>query len=333
MGNPTVAVVRNRLAALEGAENAELFASGMAAVTTLLLTILKSGDHIVLTKDCYKRTRDFGATFLTKFGITASVVGPTVEEIAAAIRPSTRLLFSESPTNPYLNVIDVPGLASVGRVRGILTVLDSTFATPVNLRPLEHGIDLVIHSATKYLGGHNDLIAGVLAGRAELVRPISDMLANLGGICDPNTAFMLERGLKTLALRVARHNANGQALAEFLEGHPKIQRVFYPGLPSHPHHEIAKAQMSGYGGVVSFLVDGDLDRTARFIDLLRLPHLTPSLGGVESLVEQVVVMSYWNVPPEQREALGLYDNLVRYSLGVEDAEDIIADVDQALRGI
>ncbi len=333
MGNPTVAFVENRLAALEGSGRAVLFASGMAAITSFLLTSLQSGDHVVLTRDCYRRTRDFSTTFLKKFGVEVSVVEPEICEIEKALRGSTKMIFTESPTNPYLNVLDIEALGRLGKSSGAITVVDSTFATPINLRAIEYGVDIVIHSATKYLGGHNDLIAGVIAGSAEVVNPVADMRSNLGGICDPNTAFLLERGLKTLALRVERHNSNGQALAEYLESHPKVERVYYPGLASHPHHAIAKQQMHGFGGVVSFEIRGDLELTARFIDRLELPHLTPSLGGVESLVEQVVVMSYWLVPREERLKLGLKDNLVRYSLGIEDIDDIIGDIARALDGI
>ncbi|MFB3906478.1 MAG: PLP-dependent aspartate aminotransferase family protein [Acidobacteriota bacterium] len=333
MGNPTVVCVESRLAALEKAQRALLFSSGMAAITSLLLTVLKSGDHVVMTRDAYRRTRDFTANFMKKFGVEVTLVEPSLCTIEAAVNPSTRMIFSESPTNPYLNVMDIEGLGRVGRDRSLLTVVDSTFATPFNIRPIDFGIDLVIHSATKYLGGHNDLIAGYIAGRDELLQPLAEMRSNLGGICDPNTAFLLERGLKTLALRMARHNASGQALAEFLEAHPKVKRVHYPGLASHPHHPIARSQMAGFGGVVSFEIDGDLERTAQFIDRLELPHLTPSLGGVESLVEQPVVMSYWQMPREEREKLGLKDNLVRYSLGIEDIDDIIRDVAQALEAI
>ncbi len=333
MGNPTVVFVENRLAALEGAGRAALFASGMAAITSFLLTSLQSGDHVVLTRDCYRRTRDFSTTFLKKFGVEVSVVEPAICEIEKALRTTTKMIFTESPTNPYLNVLDVEALGRLGKSSGAITVVDSTFATPINLRAIEYEVDVVIHSATKYLGGHNDLIAGVIAGSADVVNPVAEMRSNLGGICDPNTAFLLERGLKTLALRVERHNSNGQALAEFLESHPKVERVYYPGLPSHPHHAIAKRQMQGFGGVVSFEIRGDLELTARFIDRLELPHLTPSLGGVESLVEQVVVMSYWLVPREERLKLGLKDNLVRYSLGIEEIDDIIRDIARALDGL
>jgi len=330
MGNPTVAAAEKRLAALEGAEMALLSASGMATVTSLFLAFLQSGDHLIITSDCYKRTRDFGAHFLKKFGVDTSVVAPSLEAIAAAVGPATRIVFAETPTNPYQYVVDLDGLADLGKRSGVTTVVDSTFATPVNLRPLEFGVDLVVHSATKYLGGHNDLIAGVVAGPRELVQPVADLQMTLGGICDPTTAYLLERGLKTLALRVAKQNANGQAVAEYLEAHPRAERVFYPGLPSHPQHSIAARMMTGFAGVVTFLLDADFDGTSRFVDALEIAQLAPSLGGVESLVEQAVIMGYWDVPREERESLGMADNLVRLALGIEDAEDIIADLAQAL---
>lgn len=330
MGNPTISRVEQRLAALEGAERAQLFGSGMAAVTTLMLACLRSDEHLVLTSDCYKRTRDFGAGFLARFGIRASVVGPTVEAVAEAVRPETRLILAEVPSNPYQYVVDVQRLADLGRQRGVLTAVDSTFATPVNLKPLEWGVDLVLHSATKYLGGHNDLIAGVLAGRADRVEPVADLLSTLGGICDPTTAFLLDRGLKTLHVRVAQQNAAGLEVARFLEGHPGIRQVFYPGLVSHPHHEIAARLMRGWGGVVTFLVDGGFEETARFIDRLSIPKIGPSLGGVEALVEQPALMSFWDLPPDERRRLGMHDNLVRLSLGIEEADDLIRDLDQAL---
>ena len=328
-----MACVERRLAALEGAEKAQLFAGGMAAITTLFLAYLESGDHMVITSDCYKRTREFGAVFLKKFGVTTSVVPPSLKSIEQAIGPATRLVFTEMPTNPYLYVVDVERLAELGHRRSFLTVVDSTFATPVNFRPLDCGVDLVVHSATKYLGGHNDLIAGVLAGSASLVQPVSDLLMTLGGICDPTTAFLLERGLQTLAIRVEKHNTNGQAIAEFLESHPRVSEVFYPGLSSHPQYAIAKKLMTGFGGVVTFLLDATFEETARFVDRLQIPHLAPSLGGVESLVEQSVIMGYWDAPREDRETLGMKDNLVRLSLGIEDTQDIIADLDQALNKV
>ncbi|MFO8013524.1 MAG: PLP-dependent aspartate aminotransferase family protein [Phycisphaerae bacterium] len=330
MGNPTVSRVEARLAAIEGAERARLFASGMAAVTTTMLAYLERGDHLVLTSDCYKRTRDFGTALLARVGIEASLVAPDVDAIAKALRPETRVILAEVPSNPYQYVVDIDRLADLGRDRGVLTVVDSTFATPVNLRPLEWGVDLVVHSATKYLGGHNDLVAGVVAGREARVAPVADLLSTLGGICDPTTAFLLDRGLKTLSARVHLQNTAGLAVARFLEGHPGIRRVFYPGLASHPQHEVAARLMGGYGGVVTFLVDGGFEATARFVDRLAIPKIAPSLGGVEALVEQPALMSFWDLAPEERERLGMHDNLVRLSLGIEEAADLINDLDQAL---
>jgi cystathionine gamma-synthase len=330
MGNPTVLSVERRLAALEGAEKAQLFGSGMTAVIATFLTYLKSGDHLIITSDSYKRTRTFCERVLGKFRVELSIVPPALDAIEAALRPNTRLVFTETPSNPFLYVVDIEGLARLGRDLGVRTIVDSTFATPLNLRPLDHGIDLVAHSATKYLGGHNDLIAGVLAGREDVVQPVSDFLMTLGGICDPNTAFLLERGIKTLALRVARHNANGQAVAEYLQQHPKVRRVHYPGLSSHPHHDLARRLMAGFGGVVTFELDADRDGTARFVDSLKIPKLAPSLGGVESLVEQVAIMAYWGVSEEEVERAGVTDSLARLSLGIEETDDIIADLEQAL---
>lgn len=329
MGNPTIRYVEKRLAALEGVEETRLFSSGMAAVTTLFLSLLRSGDHIVLTRDSYRRIRDFGS-FLGKFGVNSSIADCSTQAIESALRPETRLVFTEVPTNPYLNFVDLEKLVLLTRPRSILSVVDSTFATPINLRPSEFGVDLIVQSATKYLGGHNDLIAGVLSGSADLVRPVADMLMTLGTISDASTAFLLNRGLKSLSLRMERQNVTGERVARFLEAHPRISRVFYPGLESHPHHEIARKYMSGFGGVVSFEVDGDFHETAHFLDRLEIPHLAPSLGGVESMVEQVAVMSYWNLPPEERLKLGIPDNLVRLSVGIEEAEDLISDLQQAL---
>jgi cystathionine gamma-synthase len=211
--------------------------------------------------------------------------------------------------------------------------VDSTFATPCNQRPLEFGVDLVIHSATKYLSGHNDLLAGVVVGSRELIAPIRESRGIMGGIADPHNAYLLLRGLKTLALRVQKHNENGMRVATFLEKHPKVRRVFYPGLPSHPDHAIAREQMTGFGGVVSFEIEGDLERTSAFIDALRLPRIGPSLGGVESLVEQPALQSYFELTTEERLKVGISNELVRYALGIEDADDLIADLAQALEKI
>jgi cystathionine gamma-synthase len=330
-GNPTVQAVERKVAALEGADDAVLFSSGMAAITSLLLASLPTGTHVVMTNDCYRRTRQFCLTFLKRLGIETSVVPMgDYDALENAIVKETRFIISESPTNPYLRCVDLERIAEIGKRRKVRTVIDSTFGTPVNQRPLEYGIDYVTHSATKYMGGHHDLLAGVVIGRKDRIAALRDSRGVLGGIVDPQNAYLLERGLKTLGLRVAQQNATGMRVAEYLEGHPAIERVWYPGLPSHPDYEIARRQMSGFGGVVSFEVRGDLEATGRFIDKLDIPYIAPSLGGVDSLIEQPALMSYYEKSTEERLAVGIKDNLVRFAIGVEDADDIIADLKQAL---
>ena len=333
-GNPTQEVVERKLAALDGAERALVLASGMAAMTSTLLTLLSSGDHYILTEDCYRKTRQFSLEFMSKFGIACSVV-PLGDWAAfeAAIRPNTRVIVTESPTNPYLRVADLPALTALARAHDILTICDATFGTPYNIRPLSHGVDLVIHSATKYLGGHNDLLAGVVAGPTELIQAIREVNNMMGATSGPQTLYLLLRGLKTLALRMARHNENGMRVAQFLEGQPLVKRVWYPGLPSHPDHDVAARLMSGFGGVVSFELDTDLDGTGRFIDALRLPYMGPSLGGVESIVEQPALMSHFTLSEDERAEIGISGELVRYALGIEAATDLIADLEQALRQV
>jgi cystathionine gamma-synthase len=330
-GNPTVQAVERKLAALEGGETALLFATGMCAVTSTLLTLLSAGEHLILTSDCYRRTRQFCQTFLKRLGIATTLVPPgDYAAMEAAVQPNTRLILSESPTNPYLRVLDLPQAVDIARRNNLILIVDSTFATPINQRPLEFGVDLVIHSATKYLGGHNDLLAGAVVGPWELVTEIKKSRGVLGGITGPQDAYLLLRGLKTLALRVQRHNENGMRVAQFLEGHPKVRRVYYPGLSSHPDYAVAHEQMSGFGGVVSFEIEGDLESTGAFVDALRLPCIAPSLGGVESLVEQVALQSYYELTTEQRRQIGISNELVRYALGIEDTDDLIADLKQAL---
>lgn len=330
-GNPTQEAVEHKMAALEGGEGAILFASGMAAVTNALLTCLSAGDHLILTDDCYRRTRQFATEFLNRLDIRCTLV-PLDDEgaVEVAITPRTRAILSETPTNPYLRVVDLDRLGALGRAHGLLTIVDSTFGTPYNVRPLEHGIDLVIHSATKYLGGHNDLLAGVAVGRADLLAQMQATNHMVGAVADPHAAYLLLRGLKTLSLRMERHNANGQQIAEFLEGHPGVRRVWYPGLASHPDHDLACRLMRGCGGVVSFELEADLAATARCIDALQLPYIGPSLGGVESIVEQPALMSHYSLNEDERAAIGIRGELVRYAAGVEDADDLIADLAQAL---
>ncbi|MBC7234345.1 MAG: aminotransferase class I/II-fold pyridoxal phosphate-dependent enzyme [Chloroflexi bacterium] len=333
-GNPTQEVVERKLAALDGGERALVFASGMAAVTTTLLTFLSAGDHFVLTEDCYRKTRQFSLEVMSRLGVTCSIVPQgDYAKMEEAMRPETRLVVGETPTNPYLRVIDIPRVVEIARRHGALTLIDATFGTPYNIRPLEYGADLVVHSATKYLGGHNDLLAGAVIGRAELIARIREMQGMLGGVAAPNTLYLLLRGLKTLGLRMARHNENGQRVAEFLERHPAVCRVWYPGLPSHPDHEVAARLMSGFGGVVSFELKTDLQGTAAFIDALKLPYMGPSLGGVESIVEQPALMSHFTLDEAEREALGIRGELVRYALGIEDTQDLIADLAQALERV
>ncbi len=333
-GNPTVWAVERKLAALEGGEAALLSASGMYATTATLLTMLSAGTHMIMTDDCYRRTRQFCNSFLTRLGIEVTIVKANdYEGMEAAIAPNTRLIFSESPTNPYLRVLDLWRVADIARRHRVKTIVDSTFATPYNLRPLEFGIDLVIHSATKYLGGHNDLLAGVVVGSEDLIAALRDAQGMLGGVADPQNAYLLLRGLKTLGLRIERQNESGLRVARFLEGHPKIERVFYPGLPSHPDHAVAVRQMDGFGGVISFELKGGLEAGSAFVDALRLPYIAPSLGGVESLVEQPALMSHYEMDPEERRKIGVTDGLIRYAVGVEDADDLIADLAQALDAV
>jgi cystathionine gamma-synthase len=334
-GNPTVREVEHRLAALEGTDDAVLFSSGMAAVTSTIFALTKAGDHIVLFRDCYRRTRQFVGGTLSRFGVTSSLVAPgDLDELARVITPKTRLVLSESPTNPYLSCVDLKGLAAViAQHRGLRSIIDATFATPVNCRPASFGIDLVVHSATKYLAGHNDVLAGVVAGPSQLVSLVRDLRHVMGAVCDPHAAFLVGRGLKTLALRIERQNVTAAAIARALERHPAILRVFYPGLSSHPDHAVAREQMHGFGGVVSFLVKGGGPAARKLVDGCKLAKIAPSLGGVETLIEQPAIMSYFEMTPEERAAIGIDDGLIRLSLGIEEPRDILADLENALAAV
>jgi cystathionine gamma-synthase len=333
-GNPTVRAAEAKLAALEGAQDAMLLSSGMAAVTNTLLLLLGQGDHMILTDDCYHSTLDFCQKFLLRFGIEATVV-PCGDYAAmeAAIRPNTKVIFSESPTNPFMRCLDFRRVVEIARPRKIKTVIDTTFATPMNLRAREFGIDIVIHSVTKYLAGHNDVMAGVVIGSYDDITPLRKAQALLGSIVDPHAAYLILRGLKTLALRVARHNANGLAVARFLEDHPKVRKVWYPALASHPDYTVAMATQQGFGGVVSFELDGDVTTAYSFIDALKIPTVGPSLGGVESLITPLSQMGYADVSPEERAELGITDELIRFCIGIEDTEDLLADLKQALEQV
>lgn len=331
-GNPTERVLERKLAALDGGESAIVFSCGMAALSGLLLAKLRSGDEIVMFDECYHRSREFCNEHLGKFGVVTRTV-PTADYSAleAAVTPRTRLLMSESPTNPHLSVIDLERFAAIGRRHGVETIIDATLATPLNVRPLEWGIDYVIHSCTKYLIGHNDALAGAVISSEEKLVAVRDVRGMVGLINSPQNEYLFLRGLKTFEVRMRRQNENGLAVAQFLESHPRIERVYYPGLPSHPYYEVARRQMQGFGGLVTFLVkDADWRQTADVVDAVRIPRIAPSLGGVESLIEQPRVLSFHEFTPQQRQAIGIPDNMIRLACGIEDAADLVADLAQAL---
>ena len=332
-GHPTQLAAERKLAALEEAEDAILFSSGMSAITTSLFMLLKAGDHLIITDDAYKRTLDFCKSYLGRYNIECSVVRMCdYEAMENAIQPNTKVFFSESPTNPYLNIMDLERLMEIFGKRDITVISDSTFATPFNQKPLEYGVHLVIHSATKYLAGHNDLLSGVLLGKKELTDPIREFLKITGGVIDPNSSYLLIRGLKTFPLRMERLNSNAQVVAEHLEANSKINRVYYPGLSSHPHHDVAKRQMKGFGAVVTFEVKDDAEYVLNFLSRLKILSIGPSLGGVESLITHPATISYYMHTPEERMELGIKDGLIRLAVGIEDPEDIVEDIDQALAG-
>ncbi|MFC2095435.1 trans-sulfuration enzyme family protein [Candidatus Bipolaricaulota bacterium] len=327
--NPTQAAAERKIATLEGGERALLFSTGMSAIATVFLALLSQGDHIVIASATYRQTRNLVLDHLSRWGIEASFLADgSAQNLEQVIRPNTKLIFCEAPTNPYLRVIDLAYLSAVAKRHGVLTAIDSTFATPVNLRPLEHGIDLVIHSATKYLSGHNDLLAGAVVGSQSQLAAIETLRGVLGGVGSPHDAYLLLRGLKTLDLRVRKQNESGQRIAEHLNEHPLVRAVYYPGLKSHPDYEVATRQLSGFGGVVSFEIDGDKDQTSRVIDRLRIPYIGPTLGGVESIAQQQAL--FISLDPKERASSGISDSLIRYAAGIEDPEDLIADLGQAL---
>jgi threonine synthase len=329
-GNPTQQECERKLAAIEGAERAVLFSTGMSAVIMTLMAYMQRNGHIIFTNDCYRQTRDFATTKLSEFGIQVSLVNPTADAIAKAIKPNTNIIFTESPTNPYLRVLDIQAVVKVAKQHRVMTIIDATLATPYNIKPLELGVDIVIHSATKYLGGHNDLLAGVTLGKHDLLNDLYRIQRMIGATPGPFTSFLLERGLKTFALRMEHHNRAGMAISRMLESHPKIEKIWYPGLESHPDHRIAIQQMRGFGSVITFLLKGGDKETRKFIDSLELFLITPSLGGSESLVTQMSTMSFFDYPEDHRRSIGMVDNLVRIALGLEDVDDLIADLQQAL---
>jgi len=332
LGNPTISILEEKMAALEGAEEALAFTTGVAAISALLFSQLKKGDHVVVDDTSYSATRYLFSELLAKFGVEATFVDTSkIENVEPAIRPNTKMIYFESPANPTVKIVDIKGIAAIAKAHGIMSVIDSTFASPILQRPLDMGIDLVMHSATKFIGGHGDVMGGILCGKKELINFIrDDTYKNMGGVIMPLDAFLLIRGLKTLEVRVQKHCANAMKVAQFLESHSKVARVYYPGLPSHPQHELAKVQMNDFGGMVTYELKGGLDDGVTFMNSLKFCRLAVSLGDVDTLIQHPASMTHWYVPREERIKAGINDGSVRMSVGIEDAEDIITDLDQAL---
>ena len=329
--NPTVIDVEQRIAALEGAERALLMSSGQAATTTALLAMAKAGDEIVCSSAIYGGTLHLLADLLPKFGIRPRfVTTEQLREPERVLSPETRLLWFESPINPTLRCVDVAAVAKACRARGVTSVIDNTFASPINQQPIALGVDIVMHSATKYLNGHSDVTAGVLAGSSAQIEAIFKARKLVGAVLDPYAAYALGRGLKTLPVRVERHNANALAVAQWLDCCGRIEKVYYPGLPSHPDHAIAKQQMRGFGGMVCVDVGGGYERAAAFFDRLKVFKRAASLGGVESLCSLPVLTSQWGHSEQELADAGVTRGMARLSVGLEDHEDLIADLDQAL---
>jgi cystathionine gamma-lyase len=338
--NPTRTVLQTQLAALEGGDHALVFSSGLASIDAVL-NLLKAGDHVVAGDDLYGGTYRLFTKVAVHRGIEFTFI-PLDDEsrLRDAIRPNTRLVWFETPTNPMMNVIDIAMVARVAQEKGILSAVDNTFMTPYFQRPLELGIDIVMHSMTKYLNGHSDVVMGALIFRDKplgehvqgdtLYKRLKFLQNAVGATPGPFDCFLLLRGLKTLAVRMHRHAENASRVAQFLEAHPKVERVLYPGLASHPGHEIAKRQTSGHGGMLTFIMRGDLQDARRFLERVQIFTLAESLGGVESLIEHPAIMTHASIPAEVRKQIGLSDSLVRVSAGIEGADDLLADLDQAL---
>lgn len=333
-GNPTRAALERNLAALEGGKHGLCFASGMAAIHCVL-NLLQSGDHVVAGNDLYGGTYRLLKTYYEKFGLSATFVDMTdLAALEAALRPNTRLVMLETPTNPLLRCCDLQAIAQRCKQRGILTVADNTFASPYLQNPLALGCDIVVHSVTKYLGGHSDVVGGALVvDDDDLRQRLWHFMNSLGGVPGPLDCFLVLRGVKTLHVRMDRHCSNAMAVARHLEQHQKVERVYYPGLPSHPQHDLAKRQMRQGGGMVSVELRASVEESKRVLSRFSVFALAESLGGVESLVDHPASMTHASIPPEQRRAVGLQDGLIRLSVGIEDEADLIADLDQALASL
>ncbi len=331
--NPTRAALEKNIAAIEGGRAGYAFASGMAAIGAIA-TLLRSGDHVVVTDNTYGGTFRLFDKVLTKYQLSFSYVDTSQPELVErAMRPETKMLFVETPTNPVLRLTDLSTVASIAHARGVRLVVDNTFASPYVQRPLDMGADIVVHSTTKYLNGHSDSIGGIVVAVREDDSEWLKFIQNAeGAILSPFDSWLVLRGTKTLAVRMAQHNANGMAIAEFLASHPAVKQVFYPGLPTHPQHELAKRQMRGFGGMVSFDV-GTFEHARRVCNRVKLMALAESLGGVETLISHPASMTHASVPAERRAAIGIPDSMVRISAGIEDAQDLTEDLEQALQGL
>lgn len=330
-GSPTQGALEAKLAALYRTEDAVVTSSGMAAIVDTLLSLLRSGDELVMTSETYRRTRVFSEHFLPRYGIRTVFADAAAESIIKAVTRRTRAVFLELPTNPHLLVPDVAAVSAAVKRRGVTLIVDPTIAGPFNVDPFALGADLVVLSLTKYIAGHNDVIGGAVLGDRMLLQPVRELHGMVGTLLPPLAAYLILRGMKTLALRMEQHNRNALCVARFLEDHPKVRRVYYPALASHPHQEAAARQMRGYGGVVSFRLKADLRGAERFLDRLHLFRIAPSLGGAESLAELVATMSYWDKNRRERKEFDIPDDLIRLSVGIEDADDLVADLAQALK--
>jgi cystathionine beta-lyase/cystathionine gamma-synthase len=329
---PNHVALHQKLATLENAEAALVTASGMAAISATLLTMLSSGDHLLSQECLYGGTHDFFTKDLPKLGISFDFInGDNPDSWKDKIRPSTKAIYVETMTNPLLQVAHLKEAAQFARAHGIVSIIDNTFATPINFRPPEWGFDLSLHSCTKYLNGHSDIVAGAVIGRTDLIEQITNKLNHMGGSLDPHACFLLHRGMKTLAVRMKYHNESALKIAQFFENHPSVNKVNYPGLESHPAHQRAKELFDGFSGMLSFELKGGVDAAEHFMQKITLPIVAPSLGGVETLITRPVTTSHSSVSPEDLKKLGISDSLIRLSVGIEATEDLIADFEQALK--
>jgi cystathionine gamma-synthase len=332
--NPSVVEVEEVVAKLEGFDHGVGFSSGMAAISTSILSHIKAGSRIVSTQEIYGATYELFNDILSEFNVESRLINCWgTDALMAEIEKGLDILYLESPTNPLLRVVDIKPLAEAAHKKGAVVMIDNTFASPVNQHPIDFGVDVVIHSATKYLGGHHDITAGMVCCNAPQFEKIWRYRKIMGGIMDPMTAFLAMRGIRTLNLRIQQHNASAMKIAQFLDNHSKIKDTFYPGLESHPDHEIAKRQMKGFGGMLSFDVDGDFDQTKAFMDHLKEISIATSLGGVTSIANQPITNTHVALSPENRKKAGVSESLVRFSVGIEDCDLLINDLDQALAAI